>query len=144
MLDQNDLKAIAELMDLKLEKNNEVLRAEMKENNEVLLNRVDRKLEENNEALLNHVDRKLEENNEALLNHVDMKLEENNTALINQFNAVIESTVMPEIRAVAEGHQIILDRLPEVDKVGDLEDRVSTLEHIVQMQRQELNALKGA
>ena len=129
MLDQNDLKAIAELMDLKLEKNNEVLRAEMKENNEVLLNRVDRKLEENNEALLNHV---------------DMKLEENNTALINQFNAVIESTVMPEIRAVAEGHQIILDRLPEVDKVGDLEDRVSTLEHIVQMQRQELNALKGA
>ena len=114
MLDQNDLKAIAELMDLKLEKNNEVLRAEMKENNE------------------------------ALLNHVDRKLEENNTALINQFNAVIESTVMPEIRAVAEGHQIILDRLPEVDKVGDLEDRVSTLEHIVQMQRQELNALKGA
>ena len=99
MLDQNDLKAIAELMDLKLEKNNEVLRAEMKENN---------------------------------------------AALINQFNAVIESTVMPEIRAVAEGHQIILDRLPEVDKVGDLEDRVSTLEHIVQMQRQELNALKGA
>ena len=114
MLDQNDLKAIAQLMDLKLEKNNEVLRAEMKENNE------------------------------ALLNHVDRKLEENNTALINQFNAVIESTVMPEIRAVAEGHQIILDRLPEVDKVGDLEDRVSTLEHIVQMQRQELNALKGA
>ena len=129
MLDQNDLKAIAQLMDLKLEKNNEVLRAEMKENNE---------------ALLNHVDRKLEENNEALLNHVDRKLEENNAALINQFNAVIESTVMPEIRAVAEGHQIILDRLPEVDKVGDLEDRVSTLEHIVQMQRQELNALKGA
>ena len=95
MLDQDDLKAIAQL----IKENNEVLRAEMKENN---------------------------------------------AALINQFNAVIESTVMPEIRAVAEGHQIILDRLPEVDKVGDLEDRVSTLEHIVQMQRQELNALKGA
>ncbi len=110
MLDQNDLKAIAQLM------------------------------KENNEALLNHVDRKLEENNEIL--RAEMK--ENNAALINQFNAVIESTVMPEIRAVAEGHQIILDRLPEVDKVSDLEDRVSTLEHIVQMQRQELNALKGA
>ena len=114
MLDQNDLKAIAELMDLKLEKNNEILRAEMKENNE------------------------------AILNHVDMKLEENNTALINQFNAVIESTVLPAIRTVAEGHQNILDRLPEVDKVSDLEDRVGTLERIVQMQRQELNALKGA
>ena len=110
MLDQNDLKAIAQLM------------------------------KENNEALLNHVDRKLEENNVTL--RAEMK--ENNAALINQFNAVIESTVMPEIRAVAEGHQIILDRLPEVDKVSDLEDRVGTLERIVQMQRQELNALKGA
>ena len=110
MLDQNDLKAIAQLM------------------------------KENNEALLNHVDRKLEENNVTL--RAEMK--ENNAALINQFNAVIESTVMPEIRAVAEGHQIILDRLPEADKVSDLEDRVGTLERIVQMQRQELNALKGA
>ena len=110
MLDQNDLKAIAQLM------------------------------KENNEALLNHVDRKLEENN--VTPRAEMK--ENNAALINQFNAVIESTVMPEIRAVAEGHQIILDRLPEVDKVSDLEDRVGTLERIVQMQRQELNALKGA
>ena len=136
MLDQNDLKAIAQLM---------------KENNEALLNHVDRKLEENNEILR----AEMKENNEALLNHVDRKLEENNVtlraemkennaALINQFNAVIESTVMPEIRAVAEGHQIILDRLPEVDKVSDLEDRVGTLERIVQMQRQELNALKGA
>ena len=121
MLDQNDLKAIAQLM----KENNETLRAEIKENNEILR-------------------AEMKENNEALLNHVDMKLEENNTALINQFNAVIESTVMPEIRAVAEGHQIILDRLPEVDKVSDLEDRVGTLERIVQMQRQELNALKGA
>ena len=99
MLDQNDLKAIAQLIHTEIVENNETLRAEMKENNE---------------------------------------------SLINQFNAVIESTVMPEIRAVAEGHQIILDRLPEVDKVSDLEDRVGTLERIVQMQRQELNALKGA
>ena len=110
MLDQNDLKAIAQL------------------------------IKENNEAILSHVDMKLEENNESL--RAEMK--ENNKSLINQFNAVIESTVMPEIRAVAEGHQIILDRLPEVDKVSDLEDRVGTLERIVQMQRQELNALKGA
>ena len=132
MLDQNDLKAIAQLM---------------KENNEALLNHVDRKFEENNKTLRaemkenNEILRaEMKENNEIL--RAEMK--ENNAALINQFNAVIESTVMPEIRAVAEGHQIILDRLPEVDKVGDLEDRVSTLEHIVQMQRQELNALKGA
>ena len=95
MLDQDDLKAIAQL----IKENNEVLRAEMKENN---------------------------------------------AALINQFNAVIESKIMPEIRTVAEWQQIILDRLPEVDKVSDLEDRVGTLEHIVQMQCQELNALKGA
>lgn len=95
MLDQDDLKAIAQL----IKENNEVLRAEMKENN---------------------------------------------AALINQFNAVIESKIMPEIRTVAEWQQIILDRLPEVDKVSDLEDRVGTLEYIVQMQCQELNALKGA
>ena len=110
MLDQNDLKAIAQLIHTEIVENNETLRAEMKETNEIL--------------------------------RAEMK--ENNESLINQFNAVIESTVMPEIRAVAEGHQIILDRLPEVDKVSDLEDRVGTLERIVQMQRQELNALKGA
>ena len=90
MLDQNDLKAIAELMN--------GLRAEMKENNK---------------------------------------------SLINQFNAVIESKVKPEICAVAEGYQIILDRLPEVDKASGLEDSVGTLERIVQMQHQNLNALKG-
>ena len=125
MLDQNDLKAIAQL-----------IHSEIAENNQAIFNRIDTKFEENNKTLRAEI----KENNEIL--RAEMK--ENNAALINQFNAVIESTVMPEIRAVAEGHQIILDRLPEVDKVGDLEDRVSTLEHIVQMQRQELNALKGA
>lgn len=99
MLDQNDLLAIAQLMDQKL-------------------------------------DQQFAEQ--------DQKFTNLKTEIIEQVNVIIESRVEKQIQQLAEGHQDILEKLPEVDKVRELEERVSTLENIAKMQRQELNAMKGA
>ena len=48
-----------------------------------------------------------------------------------QLMAYIESHVEKEIRLLAEGHQIILDRLTDKERLSELEQRVMTLEYIV-------------
>lgn len=121
MLDQNDLLAIAQLMDQKLEQR---------------FAEQDRKIEQR----FTEQDRKIEQR----LTGQDQKIADFKTEIIEQMNVIIESRVEKQIQLLAEGHQDILEKLPDVDKVRDLEERVSTLENIAKMQRQELNAMKGA
>lgn len=56
---------------------------------------------------------------------------ENNKVLIEQFNVVLESSVIPQIKTVAEGHSNIMERLPKVDEVEELKSRVRVLERII-------------
>ncbi|WP_195983868.1 hypothetical protein [Clostridium sp. D33t1_170424_F3] len=143
MLDQNDLLAIAQLMDQKLEQRF----AEQDRKIEQRFAEQDRKMEER----FAEQDRKIEERFteqdrkiEQRLTSQDQKIGSLKTEMIEQMNIIIESRVEKQIQLLAEGHRDILEKLPEVDKVRDLEERVSTLETITKMQRQELNAMKGA
>jgi hypothetical protein len=69
-------------------------------------------------------------------------------ALINQSEnrvmTYIESNVEKKIQLLAEGHKIILDRLPDVDEQGQLKSRVRVLERVVTDLRVELDDLKKA
>lgn len=80
----------------------------------------------------------------AISEMMDTKLAENNAALLNEFNAVIDSKVTHDIQLLAEGHQTILDRLPDADEQEQLKSRVKVLERVVIDLRTELDELKKA
>ena len=63
---------------------------------------------------------------------------------LNAFNAVIEEKVTKEIRVIAEGHSILLQRLPEENELPELKSRVRILERIVQEHDVAINELKQA
>ncbi|WP_195983912.1 hypothetical protein [Clostridium sp. D33t1_170424_F3] len=59
-------------------------------------------------------------------------------------HAFIESGVMKQVRLLAEGHEQILERLPEAEEIDSLRSRVRTLERIVTEHSQEIGELKRA
>ena len=98
-MDMELLNAISEMMDKKLderfEKNNEILRQE-----------------------INDLRQEMKQNNDSLRQEM---LEDHNR-LFNQFSALIEEKVTKEIRAIAEGHKILLDRLDNRSTISELKE----------------------
>jgi len=62
----------------------------------------------------------------------------------NRILTYIESNVEKKIQLLAEGHQILLDRLPSVDEQEQLKSRVKVLERVVVDLRTELDELEKA
>lgn len=60
------------------------------------------------------------------------------------FNELIENVVRKDIGAVADGVETINDRLPNVDKIVDLQDRVSVLETSDEAQNKAIKELQKA
>ena len=56
----------------------------------------------------------------------------------------IESNVEKKIQLLCEGHEAILDHLPEADEQEQLKSRVKVLERIVTDMRVEIDELKKA
>ena len=130
-MDMELLNAISEMMDKKLderfEKNNEILRQE-----------------------INDLRQEMKQNNDSLRQEM---LEDHNR-LFNQFSALIEEKVTKEIRAIAEGHKILLDRLDKRSTISELKEvkddlgtvRDSTIKHRKRIEKleSEVKALKKA
>lgn len=62
----------------------------------------------------------------------------------NEIMAYIESKVERDIKTIAEGVSTLVAQRPKQEDVADLQDRVSTLEHVAKAHRDELDALKKA
>ena len=62
----------------------------------------------------------------------------------NRMKTYIESNVEKKIQLLAEGHNCILERLPDVDEQAQLKSRVRVLERVVTDMRVELDELKKA
>ncbi len=62
----------------------------------------------------------------------------------NRLMTYIESSVEKKIQLLAEGHETIIDRLPNADEQEQLRSRVRVLERVVVDLRKELDELKKA
>lgn len=56
----------------------------------------------------------------------------------------IENTVAKDVKTVAEGVLDIQRKLPDIEKLEDTQNRVSSLERIVEGHRNEIDKLKKA
>ena len=153
MLDQNDLLAIAQLMDQKLT-----------EQETRIIGQVDQKLVEQEKHMMGRMDQKFSEINrqfEAIdqrfsemekqffkidqrFSEIDQKFIVQEKRIINQVNAIIETTVVPDIKKIAEGHRDILQRLPNVEEQAELKSRIKVLERVTMEMGEDIDALKKA
>lgn len=139
MLDQNDLLAIAQLMDQKLV-----------EQEKRIIDQVDRKLVEQEKRITGQMDQRFSEMEQRFFKidekfaDVDQKFFDQEKRIINQVNAIIETTVVPDIKKIAEGHHDILQRLPNVEEQAELKSRVKVLERVTMEMREDIDALKKA
>ena len=116
-------------------------------------------------AIAEMIDKKLDErfekNNEILQQEMRHIVKEDHDRLFNQFSALIEEKVSKEIKVIAEGHSILLDRINNCassDEHKEVEsdlhtlyknvqkhtDRIKKLESAVHLQEKEIKELKKA
>ena len=114
MLDSNDIQIITEL----LEKNRSDTRNEMIE----LLGKYREETRDEMMALL----------------------EKNREETRNDMMAIIESEVNPKLQILAEGHEVLLEKINRLEKQNELTGRVVVLEKAVKKLNKEVDALKQA
>ena len=59
-------------------------------------------------------------------------------------HVIVECDISPKLQLLAEGHQVIIDRLVPTSRVEDLEGKVKLLEIVVRQLSDDLQTLKKA
>ena len=72
------------------------------------------------------------------------ELEKNRIATRNDMRAIIESEVNPKLQLLAEGHEVLLERINRLEKQDELTGRVVILEEAVKKLNKEVSAIKKA
>ena len=71
-------------------------------------------------------------------------LEKNRSDTRNDMMAIIESEVNPKLQLLAEGHEVLLEKINRLEKQDELTGRVVVLEKAVKKLNKEVDALKQA
>ena len=71
-------------------------------------------------------------------------LEKNRSDTRNDMMAIIESEVNPKLQILAEGHEVLLEKINRLEKQDELTGRVVVLENAVKKLNKEVDALKQA
>lgn len=82
------------------------------------------------------------ENKAAILENKTAILE--NKREITRTNMRLENEVVPQLRLLAEGHNMLIQTLAPKSRVDELEEKVQTLEFAVKMVNAELQSMKKA
>ena len=77
-----------------------------------------------------------------LLTKLRTDIQEDIQASKREVIAYIENGVEKDIKILAEGHHILLDKLPEQNRVDDLNDRVTTVETVMKNHTQAISDIK--
>ena len=72
------------------------------------------------------------------------ELEKNRIATRNDMRAIIESEVNPKLQLLAEGHEVLLEKINRLEKRDELTGRVVILEEAVKKLNKEVSAIKKA
>lgn len=85
----------------------------------------------------------IEERMDGMEKHMD-SMEKRIDARIDRLEILLEHEIPGQLQLLAEGHQVLVKRLPEEHELGELRSRVSTLEHISADHSEDIRILKQA
>jgi hypothetical protein len=72
------------------------------------------------------------------------ELEKNRIETRNDMRAIIESEVNPKLQLLAEGHEVLLEKINRLERQDELTGRVVILEEAVKKLNKEVSAIKKA
>ena len=151
MLDANDIQIITEL----LEQSRNEMRSELDKSRSDTHDEMTALLEKHREETRDELKKYREETRDemtALLEkhreetraEMSALLEKNRIATRNDMRAIIESEVNPKLQLLAEGHEVLLERINRLEKQDELTGRVVILEEAVKKLNKEVSAIKKA
>lgn len=125
MLDEKDLQAISRLLQSAVSESEERMSARIEESEKRMSTRIESAVSASEKRMSSRIDTAISESENRLM-------------------AYIESSVEKKLQLLAEGHETILNHLPDVDEQAQLKSRVRVLERVVIDLRKELDDLKAA
>ena len=125
MLDEKDLQAISRLLQSAVSESEERMSSRIEESEKRMSSRIESAVSASEERMSSHIDTAISESENRLMTY-------------------IESSVEKKLQLLAEGHETILNHLPDVDEQAQLKSRVRVLERVVIDLRKELDELKSA
>ena len=147
MLDSNDIQIISKLLEqsrnemhAELEQSRNEMRAELEKNRIETHAEMTALLEKNRIETRDEM-KKYREEMRAEMTEL---LRQNREETRNDMMAIIESEVNPKLQILAEGHEVLLEKINRLEKQDELTGRVVVLEEAVKKHNKELNALKQA
>lgn len=63
---------------------------------------------------------------------------------VSGVKVLLDAEIRQDIKTIAEGHQVILDRLPDTDEVEAIEARLSAVEVVIRKHSKDIQTLKKA
>jgi len=158
MLDANDIQIITKLLEqsrnethAELEKFRSEMRTEMtallEKHREETRAELEKSRSDTHDEMTALLEKHREETRDELKKfreEMRAELEKNRIATRNDMRAIIESEVNPKLQLLAEGHEVLLERINRLEKQDELTGRVVVLEEAVKKHNKELNALKQA
>ena len=118
MLDENDLQAIAQLMDTKIRESESRIK----------------------DFVSTEVDTKIKESEGRMKDFVETKVNESEGRML----AYIEADILPRFDMLAEGQQLLRQTLAPKERVAALEDEVSFMKQVIKSMARDIEALKKA
>ena len=151
MLDSNDIQIISKL----LEQSRNEMHAELEQSRNEMHAEMTALLEKNRIETHAEMTALLEKNRietrdemkkyrEEMRAEMTELLRQNREETRNDMMAIIESEVNPKLQILAEGHEVLLEKINRLEKQDELTGRVVVLEEAVKKHNKELNALKQA
>ncbi|MCI6027555.1 MAG: hypothetical protein MRZ28_09670 [Oscillospiraceae bacterium] len=129
MLDEKDLQAISHL-----------LQSAVSESEERMSSRIESAVSASEKRMSARIESAASASEKRMSARIDTAISESE----NRLMTYIESSVEKKLQLLAEGHETILNHLPDVDEQAQLKSRVRVLERVVIDLRKELDELKTA
>lgn len=133
MLDEKDLQAIAQLMDMKLEK-------QKKE----IIDEVDMKLNKQKKEIIGEVDTRLNKQKKEIISEVDVMTDNKMRESEKRMMVMMESYFDPKFNALSERLDTIERKLVPMEAVDILDDRMDDAEQMIKLHTHQISELKKA
>ena len=140
MLDEKDLQAISRLLQSAVSESEERMSTRIESAVSASEERMSFRIESAVSASEERMSARIEESEKRMSSRIDTAISESE----NRLMTYIESSVENKLQLLAEGHETILNHLPDVDEQAQLKSRVRVLERVVIDLRKELDELKSA
>ena len=94
------------------------------------------------QAISKIMDERIRESEQRMNTRMTEKADEARRGAVHDMQVIIENTIMPSLKLLAEGQKTILETMAPRTKVEELEDEMQLLKEVIRSQSQRLDALE--